>query len=302
MPEVDLVFPRAFVEFADPADDDQVFRCDLTWLTSATRASSARAARASTPTSPDTGCCTLGAHFADKDDEKRVAAFVEQLDEDLWQLQPPGKVRRERLDRDRRRGRAQDAHRRGRRPGGVHLPQPHRLPQRRRLRPARAGAPAGPAPARDQARRVLAAADPADVPRGRAPGRDDVHRGLDRRVRPPRLGSRRARPRLVLLGQHRGPRRARAALRDQRRRARRADGPSGVRRAGAALRGAPAVPLGARPHPADPPIPDPADGALGPDVRNLDVKKPDPDVAPSANGRVQNAWHAPGPSLLRRRT
>ena len=34
MPEVDLVFPRAFVEFVDPADGDQVFRCDLTWLTS----------------------------------------------------------------------------------------------------------------------------------------------------------------------------------------------------------------------------------------------------------------------------
>ena len=35
MPEVDLVFPRAYVEFVDPADGDQVFRCDLTWLTSA---------------------------------------------------------------------------------------------------------------------------------------------------------------------------------------------------------------------------------------------------------------------------
>ena len=78
----------------------------------------------------------------------------------------------------------------------------------RRLRPARAGAAAGPQPARDQARRVLAAADPAHVPRRRAPGRHDVHRGLDRRVRPARLGPRRPRPRLVLLGQHRGARRA----------------------------------------------------------------------------------------------
>ncbi len=34
MPEVDLDFPRAWVEFADPEDADQVFRCDLTWLTS----------------------------------------------------------------------------------------------------------------------------------------------------------------------------------------------------------------------------------------------------------------------------
>ena len=34
MPEVSLDFPRSFVEFIDPADDNQLFRCDLTWLTS----------------------------------------------------------------------------------------------------------------------------------------------------------------------------------------------------------------------------------------------------------------------------
>ena len=30
MPEVALGFPRTFVEFTDPDDKDQVFRCDLT--------------------------------------------------------------------------------------------------------------------------------------------------------------------------------------------------------------------------------------------------------------------------------
>ncbi len=34
MPEVDLDFPRAWVEFTDPDEPEQVFRCDLTWLTS----------------------------------------------------------------------------------------------------------------------------------------------------------------------------------------------------------------------------------------------------------------------------
>ncbi|NDZ83731.1 hypothetical protein G3I19_35525, partial [Streptomyces sp. SID10853] len=29
-----LAFARAWVEFPDPADDEQVVRCDLTWLTS----------------------------------------------------------------------------------------------------------------------------------------------------------------------------------------------------------------------------------------------------------------------------
>lgn len=34
MPEVPLEFPRAWVEFPDPADAGRVLRCDLTWLTS----------------------------------------------------------------------------------------------------------------------------------------------------------------------------------------------------------------------------------------------------------------------------
>ncbi len=32
MPEVDLGLPRTWVEFANPDDVDEVFRCDLTWL------------------------------------------------------------------------------------------------------------------------------------------------------------------------------------------------------------------------------------------------------------------------------
>lgn len=49
MPEVDLVFPRAWIEFSDPADPEQVFKCDLTWLTSGGPASSGQAAKASMP-------------------------------------------------------------------------------------------------------------------------------------------------------------------------------------------------------------------------------------------------------------
>jgi hypothetical protein len=37
------------------------------------------------------GCCALGAHFADEDDEKRVAAYVGMLDETLWQFRPDRK-------------------------------------------------------------------------------------------------------------------------------------------------------------------------------------------------------------------
>jgi hypothetical protein len=94
VPEVDLDFPRAWIEFADPADPDQVFRCDLTWLTSAYTCIFGQGCHGIYKTSPDTGCCTLGAHFADKADEKRVAGYVDQLGADLWQLRPEGRVRR----------------------------------------------------------------------------------------------------------------------------------------------------------------------------------------------------------------
>ena len=89
MPEVDLVFPRAYVEFVDPADGDQVFRCDLTWLTSSYVCIFGQGCQGIYQESPDTGCCTLGAHFADKDDERRVASYVAQLDEELadrWRI------------------------------------------------------------------------------------------------------------------------------------------------------------------------------------------------------------------------
>ncbi|CAI9400203.1 hypothetical protein [Nocardioides sp. T2.26MG-1] len=98
MPEVDLVFPRAFVEFVNPADQTEVMRCDLTWLTSSYTCIFGQGCPGIYADAPDVGCCTLGAHFADKDDEKRVAAYVEMLDEELWQHKPggnKGKVRKQ---------------------------------------------------------------------------------------------------------------------------------------------------------------------------------------------------------------
>ena len=34
---------------------------------------------------PDDGCCTLGAHFSSKNDEKRVKGFAKQLTPENWQ-------------------------------------------------------------------------------------------------------------------------------------------------------------------------------------------------------------------------
>jgi hypothetical protein len=91
MPEVDLDFPRAWVEFADPADADQVFRCDLTWLTSRWTCIFGRGCQGIYAETPRAGCCTLGAHFSDDDDEARVAAHVEELTADDWQNRKRGR-------------------------------------------------------------------------------------------------------------------------------------------------------------------------------------------------------------------
>jgi hypothetical protein len=94
VPEVDLDFPRAWIEFADPEDADQVFRCDLTWLTSNYLCIFGQGCHGIYKESPDTGCCTLGAHFADTDDEKRVASHVAELTPELWQFHPGRKAKK----------------------------------------------------------------------------------------------------------------------------------------------------------------------------------------------------------------
>src|SRR3954464_9153060 len=81
------MFPRAFVEFPDPADADQVFRCDLTWLTSRWTCIFGRGCQGIYAARPDDGCCTLGAHFADDEDEHRVGRAVAQLSAQNWQHQ-----------------------------------------------------------------------------------------------------------------------------------------------------------------------------------------------------------------------
>ncbi|HSK28164.1 MAG TPA: hypothetical protein VK894_14740 [Jiangellales bacterium] len=99
MPEVDLDFPRAWFEFPDPADAAQVVRCDLTWLTSSWTCIFGRGCRGIYADRPDDGCCTLGAHFSDKADEKRVRSFAARLDDRTWQHRRTG-LRRGVVEKD----------------------------------------------------------------------------------------------------------------------------------------------------------------------------------------------------------
>jgi hypothetical protein len=88
--ETGLDFPRAWVEFPDPADDEQIFRCDLTWLTSRWNCIFGQGCQGIRPDRAGDGCCTLGAHFSDEDDERRVASHVTRLTPEVWQFHDVG--------------------------------------------------------------------------------------------------------------------------------------------------------------------------------------------------------------------
>ncbi|MBP5862008.1 MULTISPECIES: hypothetical protein [Streptomyces] len=88
--EKGLDFARAWVEFPDPADDEQVFRCDLTWLTSRWNCVFGSGCQGIQAGRAADGCCSLGAHFSDEDDEKRVAGHVARLTPEIWQFHDVG--------------------------------------------------------------------------------------------------------------------------------------------------------------------------------------------------------------------
>lgn len=82
--------PRAFVEFVDPADDSQLFRCDLTWLTSRWLCIYGNGCQGIYANRPDDGCCTLGAHFTGKEDRQRVKKWAKKLTPENWQFHEAG--------------------------------------------------------------------------------------------------------------------------------------------------------------------------------------------------------------------
>src|SRR5690606_31245488 len=90
MAEVSLGFPRSFVEFVNPDDSDEVFRCDLTWLTSRWSCIFGQGCPGIYETAPEVGCCAHGAHFSGDEYHARVAAFVDRLAPTEWELHDEG--------------------------------------------------------------------------------------------------------------------------------------------------------------------------------------------------------------------
>jgi hypothetical protein len=90
VPEVPLDFPREWVEFPDPDNPAQIYRADLTWLCSRWTCIWGAGCGGIRPGRASDGCCTLGAHYSDKADRKRVERAAERLTDETWQFRAAG--------------------------------------------------------------------------------------------------------------------------------------------------------------------------------------------------------------------
>jgi hypothetical protein len=90
VPEVSLDFPRQWVEFTNPEDDEEIFRCDLTWLLSSWTCIFGSGCQGIVKNRPDDGCCSHGAYYSEKSDEKRVEKFARELTDEEWQFRKSG--------------------------------------------------------------------------------------------------------------------------------------------------------------------------------------------------------------------
>ena len=106
--ETSLDFARDWVEFVDPADPEQIFRCDLTWLASRWTCIFGAGCHGIVPGRPDDGCCSHGAFYSGRDDEKRVREFAAELTPETWQYYKQGRKGITELDDGKRRTRRVD--------------------------------------------------------------------------------------------------------------------------------------------------------------------------------------------------
>ena len=85
MSEIATTFPREWVEFANPEDSRQIFKCDLTWLTSYWNCIFGNGCQGIDRNLADHGCCSDGAYYYSKEDEERVTEAAKKLTPEMWQ-------------------------------------------------------------------------------------------------------------------------------------------------------------------------------------------------------------------------
>ncbi len=84
--EVAPNFARDWVEFANPANPEELFKCDLTWLTSYWQCIYGDGCCGIDADKPDAGCCSDGAYYTSKEDENRVLKAAKKLTRAEWQF------------------------------------------------------------------------------------------------------------------------------------------------------------------------------------------------------------------------
>ena len=84
--EVAANFVRDWVEFENPANPEDIFKCDLTWLTSYWQCIYGNGCCGIDADKPDAGCCSDGAYYTGKEDEKRVFKAAKKLTRADWQF------------------------------------------------------------------------------------------------------------------------------------------------------------------------------------------------------------------------
>ena len=86
MSETKPGFARDWIEFTDPNDELEIFKCDLTWLTSYWTCIYGDGCKGVFADRPNDGCCTEGAMYSDADDEARVLKSAADLTPNMWQF------------------------------------------------------------------------------------------------------------------------------------------------------------------------------------------------------------------------
>ena len=84
--EVAPNFVRDWVEFENPANPEEIFKCDLTWLTSYWQCIYGNGCCGIDSDKPDAGCCSDGAYYTGKEDETRVFEAAKKLTRADWQF------------------------------------------------------------------------------------------------------------------------------------------------------------------------------------------------------------------------
>jgi hypothetical protein len=73
------------VEFSNPDNASEIYKCDLTWLTSYWNCIFGNGCKGIDKDFSDHGCCSDGAYYFNKEDEARVSAAAKKLTPEMWQ-------------------------------------------------------------------------------------------------------------------------------------------------------------------------------------------------------------------------